>query len=102
MIMATMGSSRGLKFPKDIKRQDLEQVESERPTKRLKSLLEEGDATDEEYSVSGDDIGMHLRNDEPEIGGHGFKVNHEFAKRFEHNKQREELHKRVYSVTESY
>lgn len=100
--MATKGSSRGLKFPKDIERQDLEQIESERPKKRLKSLLDEDNASDEEDSMSGDDKGMHVRKDESEIGGHGFKVNHEFARRFEHNKQREELHKRVYSVTQSY
>lgn len=101
--MATMGSSGGLKFPKDIKRQDLEQIESERPIKRLKTLLEENDASDEEdSSVSRDEIGMHGPNDESEIGSHGFKVNHEFARRFEHNKQREELHKRVYNVAKSY
>ena len=102
MIMATTGSSRGLKIPKDIERQDFEQIESERPVKRLKTLLEEDDSSDEEDSVSGDDIGMHGRNEESEIGGHGFKVNHEFARRFKHNKQREELHKRMYSVTQSY
>ena len=89
-----MGSNRGLKDPKDIKRQDLEQVESERPKKRLKTLLGDYNASDEENSVSRDGVVVHVRNDESEPGGHGFKVNHEFARRFKYNKQREELHKR--------
>ncbi len=94
MIIAKMGSSRGLKVLNDIKRKTLEQVESERPTKRLKALLEEDDTSDEEDSVSDSDGGVLARNDDSGSSGHGFKVNHEFARRFEHNKKREELQKR--------
>ncbi len=94
MIIAKMGSKRGLKVLNDIKRKSLEQVESERPTKRLKALLEEDDTSDGEDSVSGSDGGVLARNDDSGFGGHGLKVNHEFARRFEHNKKREELQKR--------
>lgn len=97
-----MGSSRELKVSKDIETQDLEELESERPKKRSKTLLEEDDTSDQDKSVSRDDPVAHVRNDEAETSSHGFKVNHEFARRFEHNKQREELHKREYSVTQSY
>ena len=97
-----MVSSRDLKSPKDIKTQDLEELESERPKKRSKTLLEEDDTSDEDKSVSRDDTVVHVRNDEAETGGHGFKINHGFARRFEHNKQREELHKREYCVPQSY
>lgn len=92
--MAKMGFNKGSQALKDVEIKRHEQVESERPTKRLKGLLEEDDISDEEDSVSKMDRGLSVRNDESETGGHGFKVNHEFARRFEHNKKREELHKR--------
>lgn len=100
--MAKTGSKRDPKVLNEIKRKELEQVESERPTKRLKALLEEDDTSDEEDSVSGSDSGVLLRNDDSESGGHGFKVNHEFARRFEHNKKREELQKREQSSVQCY
>ncbi|KAF6222840.1 hypothetical protein HO133_000891 [Letharia lupina] len=88
-----MSFNRGSQALKDVEIKHHEQVESERPTKRLKGLLEEDDISDEEDSVSKNDRRLSVRNDESETGGHGFKVNHEFARRFEHNKKREELHK---------
>ncbi|CAF9903807.1 MAG: KRRI-Interacting protein 1 [Alectoria fallacina] len=91
--MAKTCSNRGPKILSGVKRQDLEQAESERPTKRLKGLLEQDDTPNEEDSVSSNDMGVFVRTDESETDGHGFKVNHEFARRFEHNKKREELHK---------
>lgn len=94
VIMAEMSSKRGSKVLDDFEREDLEQVESERPTKRLKTLLVEDDFSDEEDSVSGNKRGVPAWNDESDTGGQGLKVNHEFARRFEHNKKREELHKR--------
>lgn len=84
--MATTGSVNGSK------RQEYEHVESERPTKRLKGLLEQEDTSDE-GSVPSNDKGVPARNDQPEATVHGFKVNFEYARRFEHNKKREELHK---------
>lgn len=92
--MAKTASNRSLRVLNDNKRRDLEQVESERPTKRLKTFLGEDETSAEESTVSGNDRGVSVRNEEPGTAGHGFKVNHEFAKRFEHNKKREELHKR--------
>lgn len=92
--MARTGPSRVPTALNGIKRQDPEQVKSERPTKRLKGLLEQDDTSDDEDSVSSDDKGVPLPIDRLGTDGHGFKVNLEFARRFEHNKKREELHKR--------
>lgn len=89
-----MGSRRGSKVLDDIKLPNSEQVDDERPAKRLKALLEEDDSSNEEYKVLSHDKEVLAWNDQSETGGHCFKVNHEFARRFEHNKKREELHKR--------
>lgn len=94
MTMVKMGSSQGPKALNAIKRQNLGQIGTDRPTKRLKALLEEDDTSDEEKSVSGNAGGEPAGNDASESGGNGFKVNQEFARRFEHNKKREELHRR--------
>ena len=83
---------RGPKVLDDI--QERSQVEGERPAKRLKALLEEDNTSSEGDQVPSHDTGVLMWNDETETGGHGFKVNHEFARRFEHNKKREELHRR--------
>ena len=91
--MARMGSDSGAKHLNDTKTQDPEQVEIERPTKRLKTFLAEDNTSDED-SVSSVKRGVPVDYDESETTGHGFKVNREFARRFEHNKKREELHKR--------
>ena len=92
--MAKIGLSRGPKALDDMKRPNPEQIEGQRPKKRLKALLEEDGLSDDEDKVSDHDKWVLAQNDESESGGHDFKVNHEFAKRFEHNKRREELHKR--------
>ena len=66
-------------------------VESERPQKKAKDLLPVDD-TDESGSSSptgGVSVGTVAVNG---VDG-GFTVNQEFAKRFEHNKKREELHR---------
>lgn len=36
------------------------------------------------------------------IGGSGFKVNEEYARRFEHNKKREEKHRRTFELGPRY
>lgn len=89
-----MSSSKDPKAVNGVKRRESEQVQSERLTKRLKGLLEQDDTSDEERSVSSSDREMIVRDDGSETDVHGFKVNIEFARRFEHNKKREELHKR--------
>ena len=96
--MAKMGSIRNPKAFNDIKKHDIEQVKSERPTKRLKALLEEDETSNEEDSVFSNDGAVPMRNVKQSPSNHGFKVNQEFARRFEHNKKREELHKREESI----
>ena len=79
---------------RDYKKRDREQVESDRPAKRLKGLLEEDTTSNKDDRVSDNGRGDPVSTDDVEIGGQGFHINHEFARRFEHNKKREELHKR--------
>ena len=94
--------SRGPKILGGIQERSPGQVEAERPAKRLKALLDEDDTSSEEDQVPSHDTAVLMRNDESETGGHGFKVNHEFARRFEHNKKREELHRREWCFAQSY
>jgi protein KRI1 len=53
-------------------------------------LLDDGSSEDD-FDESG---GVALQEHRPE--DHGFKINEVYAKRFEHNKKREELHRRMY------
>lgn len=76
-----------------IKRQKFGNTESERPQKRLKALLEEDDPSNAEGSASSDTGGVPVDNGQRNVQGHGFNVNQEFARRFEHNKKREEFQK---------
>lgn len=94
IVMAKMGLSRGSKVLDDIKQPNPEQIQVQRPKYRLEALLDEDGLSGEEDEISSHDKRELVRNEESESGGHGFKVNHDFAKRFEHNKRREELHKR--------
>ena len=89
-----MDPKNGLKIPRDSKKRDREQVESDRPAKRLKGLLEEDNISNEDDSVPDNGRGGPVWSDDVEMGGQGFHINHEFARRFEHNKKREELQKR--------
>lgn len=57
----------------------------EPPSKKMRKLLD-GDSS----SDSGDDAGGVLLGKSPESS---FKINEEYARRFEHNKKREEVHK---------
>ena len=100
ITLAKMGFPRAPEARHDIKRRNPEHVEDERPAKLLKTLLEEDDSSNEDDIGSSHDNGEFVRDDE--TGGHGFKVNPEFARRFEHNKKREELHKREYCFTRSH
>ena len=75
------------------KRRSFQDEESVRPQKRTKTLLDEGNSTNDEDSLSraAEDVS---RQDEPTCDGHGFTINQEYARRFEHNKKREEQQKR--------
>ena len=93
LVAAKMGFSRGPKVSA-IKRRSPGHVEDERPAKRLKPLLMEDDTSNKVDKLPSREGGALVRSDESEASDHGFKVNHEFARRFEHNKKREELQKR--------
>ena len=89
-----MGFQRSSKALDEAKGPNAEQFEGERPAKRLKALLEEDDLFNGEDKVSSHGDQVDALKEGSENGSLGFKVNQEFAKRFEHNKRREELQKR--------
>lgn len=62
----------------------------EPPAKKPRKLLDDDSSSD-----SGDESGGVPITDQSEPG---FKINEEYARRFEHNKKREELQKRMYSL----
>ncbi|KAK4697580.1 protein KRI1, partial [Lecanoromycetidae sp. Uapishka_2] len=76
---------------KGTKRQRSEKGPQERSPKRFKALLEDDSASDEEGSTSSIDGGAPVNEKRNAPISHGFTVNQEFARRFEHNKRREEL-----------
>lgn len=55
----------------------------EPPSKKMRKLLDEDSSSD-----SGEDAGGVLLSKSPESS---FKINEEYARRFEHNKKREEV-----------
>ena len=59
------------------------------PQKRAKLLLDD-ENSDSDGSQMG---GVSISNGTAKIRNTGFTVNEEFARRFEHNKKREELHR---------
>lgn len=65
----------------------------ERSRKRAKILLD--DDSDDEASGSG---GISVEEGGNSSGDHILAVNQEYAQKFEHNKKREELQRRVYNV----
>ena len=76
------------------KRPNPSEAENERPEKRTKPLLEDNTSDEESgCSVFG---GVPLERQISPINEKGFTINQDFAKRFEHNKKREELQKRTY------
>lgn len=64
----------------------------EPPAKKPRKLLD-----DDSSSESGDESGGVSLNT-----NNGFKINEEYARRFEHNKKREEMQKRMAPLTEFY
>jgi hypothetical protein len=65
----------------------------EPPAKRSRKLLEDDSSSD-----SGDESGGVPLGDSSE--GVAFKINEEYARRFEHNKRREEMQQRMYNNAE--
>ena len=66
-------------------------LESGPPLKKRKALLEDEDSTKEDSSISNELGGAIVNQSGGSSEEGGFKVNEEYAKRFEYNKKREEL-----------
>lgn len=78
---------------RDAKSQRSAQSICERPRKKAKILLDD----DSDYGATRS--GEIPREDEGKSSGdHILAVNQEYAQKFEHNKKREELQRRVYNI----
>ena len=75
-------------------------VANERPEKKIKALLE--DETSGEDSASDVSGGVPLERSVSPINQSGFTINQDFARRFEHNKKREELQKRTCDLPKGF
>ena len=81
-----------------LKRKSPPTAGSESPPKKV-NLLQDDDLSDSdsEKSESGKDT---QQDDVLSAQGLGFSINQDYARRFEHNKKREELHRRTCSPFE--
>jgi len=76
------------------KRHDVEDdFNHERPQKRIKSLLDEDDSSGDGRSTASGAGGVMVSDKKSFSNRNSLTVNQEFARRFEHNKKREELQK---------
>ena len=75
-------------------------VDDLRPEKKSRPLLEVDTSEEENESISSG--GVALNSSVSPINQNGFTINQDFARRFEHNKKREELQKRSYELSKSY
>ena len=66
----------------------------EQPTKRVRALLDD-DASDEETTLLKTKLVVPKQHEKSTTDDYNFKINQNYARRFEHNKKREELHKRA-------
>ncbi len=80
-------------MPSNAKRPVDTLAEDIRPQKKAKALLEEDDISIEDDSSASNAGSISLREKDYKANGRVFRVNEEFARRFEHNKKREELHR---------
>ena len=69
-------------------------MDSQRPIKKQKLELSDKDV-DDSGSGDGSSISDHSAGNVKEENG--FRINQEYARRFEHNKKREERHRREFS-----
>ena len=70
-----------------IRRRSFQDEQSVRPQKRIKTFLHEDSSSNDGHSSSRD---AEVGKDKSSSNGHGFTINQEYARRFEHNKKREE------------
>ena len=89
----SQSSSRIVDHASGTKRRGFEDEESVRPQKRSKTFLNEDSSSIEEDSLSRAAKGVLRGRNESTSNGHGFTINQEYARRFEHNKKREEQQK---------
>ncbi len=75
------------------KKRSLQDEESVRPQKRTKTLLDEDSSSNDGDSSFKDAEGVSVGQGKSSSNGHGFNINQEYARRFEHNKKREEQQK---------
>ena len=75
------------------KRRSFQDEESVRPQKRTKTLLDEDSSSNNEDSSPGAAEVVSREQNDTTCNGHGFTINQEYARRFEHNKKREEQQK---------
>ena len=64
-------------------------------TQKRTKLLLDNESSDNDSDSAG---GVLINTDEEDIATDGFTVNQDFARRFEHNKKREELHRCTFSL----
>ena len=74
------------------RRRSFQDEESVRPRKRTKTLLDEdsSSSSNDDHNSSRD---AEVGDDKSSSNGDGFTINQEYARRFEHNKKREEQQK---------
>ena len=88
-----MMSKSGLQFmdlANGTRKRSFQDEASRRPQKRIKTLLEEDSSSNDDHHSSRD---AEVGQDKSSSKGHGFTINQEYARRFEHNKKREEQQK---------
>ena len=90
--MAKTKSDPGYNGRISAKRKVESQTEAHRPQKKARILLE-SDISDEDTGTSSPPGGVAVTNGTKIDEDDAFQVNKEFARRFEHNKEREELHR---------
>ena len=76
------------------KKRSSENLDRQQPPKKIRVLLPEDDQSNTEQDTYGNSKGVSPDGSDPSFGDHGFTINEDFSRRFEHNKKREELQKR--------
>ena len=79
------------------KRKEPPALEPSSPHKRVK-LLSEHESSASDSTTSSGAGGVAVRETTKSSKSEGFTINSEYAQRFEHNKKREELHRRTFTT----
>lgn len=85
-----------LGFPEDMDPHNTSTlISEERPSKRAKLLLDDDETSDSSSNAPG---GVSINQRTNGKDNSGFRVNEEYARRFEHNQRRAEIHRCVHCV----